>query len=94
MQINAARDYGEGSMRHIVLLRFANDVPESEREGMIERFLRLKDDCQRYPRPDSAASIWAAGKRRLARCLRSKAHSSLTFFPAHGDAPAGLTRSR
>ncbi|WP_174988457.1 hypothetical protein [Pandoraea pneumonica] len=55
MQINATR-----SMRHIALLRFANDVRESGREGMIERFLRLNFD----------------------------------FFPAHGDAPAGLTRSR
>ncbi|MGC7406908.1 hypothetical protein ACPWR0_23530 [Pandoraea pneumonica] len=56
MQINATRDYGEGSMLHIVGLRIANDVPESEREGMIERFLRLKDDGQRYPRPDACAA--------------------------------------
>lgn len=46
-----ARDYEPGLLRHIVLLRFANDVPASEREGMIERFLRLKDDCRRDTRP-------------------------------------------
>lgn len=46
-----ARDYGAAPLRHIVLLRFANDVPIATHELMIERFLRLKDDCLRDGRP-------------------------------------------
>lgn len=46
-----ARDYGAVPLRHIVLLRFANDVPIATREHMIERFVRLKDDCLREGRP-------------------------------------------
>lgn len=46
-----SRDYGAIPIRHIVLLRFANHVPTATRESMIERFLRLKDDCLRDGRP-------------------------------------------
>ncbi|MDM8358856.1 Dabb family protein [Pandoraea communis] len=46
-----ARDYGATPIRHIVLLRFSNDVSIAAREPMIERFLRLKDECLRDGRP-------------------------------------------
>ncbi|SUA90307.1 Dabb family protein [Pandoraea pulmonicola] len=46
-----AREYGSAPIRHIVLLRFADGVPTEKRDQMIERFLRLKDDCRRDGRP-------------------------------------------
>jgi hypothetical protein len=46
-----ASDYGAVPIRHIVLLRFSNDVPTDKRQHMIERFVGLKDDCLRDGRP-------------------------------------------
>ena len=79
-----ARGYGMGSMRHIVLLRFANDVPESGREGMIERFLRLKDDCRRDAQPYIRSIEYGRQESGEGNALGFE-HAFLMTFDSEGD---------
>ncbi|WP_043301375.1 Dabb family protein [Burkholderia paludis] len=79
-----AAGYRVGTVRHLVLLRFAERVPESLQREAVEAFLALRDSCVRDGRP-YILSIEHGLQGSGEGADRGFEHAFLLSFASEGD---------